>query len=183
MDNLDINKLKAQSEEIKSNLDYFATLGQPIVNEYSKDLDDKVMAIKTYLNRVRELNLPFDVPSLQKICIDLASTIYFTSDKLEHLGLLEDMSSIKYKDKYNSAYLTKQGDHDAGTKYTVEQLRNYAEQEALSEKLINFIYSHAAKIIKGKIDAAQDLLKSCSKSLSAEIESAKAAGYSNKWSM
>jgi len=178
----DLDKLKEQSDELVDNLKYYELYGKPIVDEYSAELDEKVQAIRNYINQIREYDLSFDVPSLQKICLDLSSTIYFTNDKLERLSLLEDMSNIKYKDKYNEAYTRRQGaSTQENRKYTSEQLRSIAEQEALSERLINFIYTHAAKVLQGKIDSAYELLKSCSKSLSAEIQSMQTYGVGNKY--
>ena len=91
----------------------------------------------------------------------------------------DERPGIKFKDKYNEAYLTKQGNNEAGKKYSVEQLKSYAEQEALSEKLLNFIYSHSAKILKAKIDSANELLKCCSKILSSKIQEMQTFGLKN----
>lgn len=173
---IDETLLEDRMNETLSNLKYYDMLGAKVVDEYSSELDVKVNEIQAYMKRCREFNADFDVPSLQRICMELSSVIYYTQDKLERLGLLEDLSNIAYKDKYGKKYLEKQADHDAGTKYSVEQLKNYAEQEALPEKLTNFIYAHAASIIKGKIESAYELLKASSKALSASIESMKMSG-------
>lgn len=178
--NLNEEQLNKQSVELQGNLKYFYEYGQPIVDEYAKELDEKVDAIRTYLDRNRQFNLDFDIPSLQRILIDLSTTIYYTNDKLEKLGLLEDLSRIKYKDVYNNAYLTKQGLSEAGKKFSVPQLQAHADQEALTENLINFIYSHAAKILKAKIDSANELLKAVSKILSSKITEMQTMGVSGK---
>ena len=179
---MDLQSLDSKYQEVKSYLDYYDMYGQPIVDEYSEDLDNKVKAVTTYLNNIREFNLDFDVPSLQKIVIDLSSTIYYTQDKFEKLNLLADMSKIKYKDAYNEAYTSKQAAaKQEDRKYTGEQLRALAEQETLEENLINFIYTRAASVIKGKIDAAYELLKAASKSLSAEIQAMQTYQISSKY--
>ena len=100
---LDVSEssLVAKNEELKSHLEYYNLLGKPLVEEYTKELDEKVNAVKTYLNQIKEFDLGFDVLSLQKIVIDLSSTIYFTQEQVEKLGVLEDMSKIKYKKAYN----------------------------------------------------------------------------------
>lgn len=174
---IDNDKLGIEYNRIKSYLSYYEQYGAPLVKEYSKTLDDKVDAINMYLNQCREYNLDMDVPSLQRIVIDLSSTIYYTASRLEQVELLADMSKISYKDKYNEVYTSKQG---AATvekrKFTSDQLRAMAEQDSIEEELIHFIYSHCADILKSKIDAANDLLKSCSKSLSAAIEEMKLTG-------
>lgn len=177
MISIDNIKLKAEYDKIKSYLAYYEEYGAPLVEEYSKELDTKVAGIKNYLDQCKEYNLDFDVPSLQRIVVDLSSTIYYTSSRLEQVKILADMAKISYKDKYNEAYTSKQG---AATvekrKFTADQLRAMADQEAIEEELIHFIYSHCADIIKSKIDAANELLKSCSKSLSASIEEMKLTG-------
>ena len=169
---IDTNKLGTEYTKVKGYLSYYREYGEPLVKEYSSTLDEKVDSITNYLNQCREYNLDFDVPSLQRICIDLSSTIYYTSSRLQQVELLADMAKISYKDKYNEIYTSRQsGAKQEDRKYTGEQLRALAEAGAIEEELVHFIYSHAADIIKAKIDAANELLRSCSKSLSAEITS------------
>ena len=166
---------------VKSYLDYYNTLGKPLVEEYSKDLDSKVNDVKNYLDNIRKFDLDFDILSLQKIVIDLSSTIYYTTSRLEQVNLLADMSKVSYKDRYNEAYTSKQGAMKLeDRKYTAEQLRALADQEAIEEELINFIYTHAAAVLKSKIDAANELLKAVSKSLSAQIQTMQSFNYGQK---
>ena len=182
MNSIDIQSLDSKYQEVKSYLDYYDIYGQPLVDEYSESLDDIVAKVQGYLTGIRENDLDFDVPSLQKICIDLSSTLYYAQDRLEKLNLLADMSKIKYKDSYNEIYTSKQSAaKQEDRKYTAEQLRAIAEKESIEENLINFIYTRAASVLKGKIDAAYELLKSVSKSLSAEIQSMSTYMVSNKY--
>jgi len=178
---ISLENLKSHSESLKSNLELYHEIGEPIVNEYCKDLDDKVNSIKNYLSQIRQYNLEFDVPSLQKIVIDISSCIYYTNENYEKISLLEDMARVRYKDKYNESYLSKQGAAKVENRdYTKDQLKAIADQEAIEEELIHFIYTHAASTIKAKIESAEELLKACSKSLSAQIESMKQFGYGQK---
>jgi len=185
MINIDRSKLKVEYDKIKSYLKYYDEYGAPLVEEYSKDLDEKVDGINNYLNQCRQYNLEFDVVSLQRIVIDLSSTIYYTSSRLEQVEILADMAKLSYKDKYNEAYTSRQGaSRQEDRKYTSDQLRALADQESVEEELVHFIYDHCASILKAKIDAANELLKSCSKSLSAEITSMQSMNYvSNKAGM
>ena len=171
MINIDDTKLSSEYNKIKGYLNYYEQYGLPLVEEYSKDLDEKVDGIHAYLNQCREYNLDLDVPSLQRIVIDLSATIYYTSSRLEQVEILADMAKISYKDKYNEAYTSKQGAAKIeDRKYTSEQLRALAEQEAIEQELTHFIYEHCAEILKSKVDAANELLKACSKALSAAIQ-------------
>ena len=178
---IDSEKLKSKYDNIKSYLDYYHVLGAPLVEEYSKDLDSKVNDVRNYLENIRKYDLDFDVLSLQKIVIDLSSTIYYTTSRLEQVNLLADMSKVSYKDKYNEAYTSKQGAMKLeDRKYTADQLRALADQESIEEELVHFIYEHAAAVLKSKIDSANELLKACSKSLSAQIQSMQSFQYSQR---
>ena len=178
MINIDDNKLRAEYDKIKSYQSYYETYGAPLVNEYAKELDNKVDSITIYLEQCRTYNLDFDVVSLQRMVMELSSTIYYTASRLEQLEILADMAKLSYKDKYNTAYTSRQGGATVDRrKYTADQLRAIADQEALEEELVHFIYSHCADVLKTKIDAANELLKGVSKSLSAEIASMQMTGY------
>ena len=166
--------------ELSSNISYFDKIGKPILDEYSKELDEKVTAIRTYLDNVRKYDLDFDIPSLQKALLDLTSTIFFTNAKLEQLGVLEDVSKLQYQTTYNNAYLEKQGSYEAGTKYSVQQLKAYADQEALSDNILNSIYSHCSKILKAKIDSANEVSKALSKILSSRMLEIQVMQYNNR---
>jgi len=178
--NIDVNDLMKHSEELNSNMAYFESIGRPLLEMYSKDLDEKVEGVKTYLNRVKELNLEFDPPSIQRALLDLTTTIFFTTEKLEKIGWLEDVSKLQYQTAYNTAYLDKQGNYAAGEKFTVQQLKAYADQMALSDNVLNFIYSRCSKILKDKVDQANDVAKALSKILSYQIQSMQTFNYAQK---
>ena len=158
-----------KSKQLEENLLYFDSIGQPLIDEASKELDDKMKEIETYMTNIRKFNLDFDIASLQRYFMEITQLVYFTNDKLERVGLLEDMSRIQYRDKYNNAYIEKQGNTEAGKKFSVAQLQAYSDQVALSENLLNFIYSRCYKIIKAKVDAGENMIKCLSKLLSSKM--------------
>ena len=175
--------LHSHSQELNDNMKYFEEIGRPLLEEYSKDLDEKVAAVKGYLDQCRAYNLDFDMVSIQKALLDLTTTIFFTSEKLEKVGWLEDVSKLQYQSTYNNAYLEKQGSEvagGAGGKFSVQQLRAYADQVALSDNVLNFIYSRCSKILKDKVDQANEVAKALSKILSAQIQSMQTFNYSQK---
>ena len=180
---IDRDDLMNHSSELSNNMKYFEEIGKPLLEEYSKELDDKVAAVKRYLDSVKQFNLDFDIPSIQKALLDLTTTIFFTTEKLEKIGWLEDVSKLQYQTTYNNAYLEKQGQEvagGAGGKFTVQQLKAYADQMALSDNVLNFIYSRCSKILKDKVDQANEVAKALSKILSAEIQSMQTFNYSQK---
>ena len=175
--------LFAHSQELNDNMKYFEDIGRPLLEEYSKDLDDKVAAVRRYLDSVKLYNLDFDLPSVQKALLDLTTTIFFTTEKLEKVGWLEDVSKLQYQTTYNNAYLEKQGSEaagGAGGKFSVQQLKAYADQVALSDNVLNFIYSRCSKILKDKVDQANEVAKALSKILSVQIQSMQTFNYSAK---
>lgn len=172
--------LLKHSGELNSNMEYFEAIGRPLLEEYSKDLDEKVASVKKYLDNVRLYDLDFDTLSIQKALLDLTTTIFFTTEKLEKIGWLEDVSKLQYQTTYNNAYLEKQGNYAAGEKYTVQQLRAHADQVALSDNVLNFIYARCSKILKDKVDQANEVAKALSKILSAQIQSMQTFNYSQK---
>ena len=175
--------LLKHSEELNDNMKYFEEIGKPLLEEYSKDLDEKVSAVKTYLSRIKEFNLSFDLPSVQRALLDLTTTIFFTTEKLERIGWLEDVSKLQYQTTYNNAYLEKQGSEvagGAGGKYTVQQLKAYADQAALSDNVLNFIYSRCSKILKDKVDQANDVAKALSKILTSINNEMQTFNYNSK---
>lgn len=182
MISIDESKLSTEYSKIKGYLSYYEKYGAPLVEEYSKDLDEKVDGIHAYLTQCRTYDLDLDVPSLQRIVIDLSAAIYYTSSRLEQVEMLADMAKISYKDKYNEAYTSRQGRAKIeDRKYTAEQLRALADQEAIEQELTHFIYEHCAAILKSKVDAANELLKRCSKSLSRAIQEMGTYQVSNKF--
>ena len=49
------------ANELNSNMEYFESIGRPLLEEYSKDLDEKVASVKTYLDQCRLYDLDFDL--------------------------------------------------------------------------------------------------------------------------
>ena len=78
--------LLQHAQELNSNMEYFESIGRPLLEEYSKDLDEKVGAVKAYLDQCRQYDLDFDILSIQKALLDLTTTIFFTTEKLEKIG-------------------------------------------------------------------------------------------------
>ena len=68
----------------------------------------------------------------------------------------------------------------AGEKYTVQQLKAYADQVALSDNVLNFIYARCSKILKDKVDQANEVAKALSKILSSLIQEMQTFNYTSK---
>ena len=76
----------------------------------------------------------------------------------EYLGIRDDISKTLYKELYH-------GTRNNLTKGTVADKDSIAELASQSEQLVNICCNRAYKILKVKIETAQELLSSCKKIL------------------
>lgn len=160
LNNLDTDKLDRVLNETEDNVKYFEETLNDVVVAYSSHLDQLMRNI--YMDIISQ-----DAPSLdviEKYFLELTNAIYFMGDKLENLGVKDDMSKAQYKEIYNNAYLNNQiKDSDKKNKTTVAENQAVAESAAIYESTVNAIYNRAYKIVKYKIDAASEMVKSLSK--------------------
>ena len=86
------------------------------------------------------------------------------------LGFYDDMSKTNSKLAYNEAYFnTKTKQALQGNKPTVSDLQLQAENDSINEAVLNLIYSRSFKIIKVKLEAANEMIKTLSKILTSRI--------------
>ena len=127
-----------------------------IIQPYCKDLDRYVSFIRECLKDGE--SQPTD-EELDDFCLNLSTQIYFASGMCEQLGIKDDISKAIYKEAYHTA-------RDAQTSGTVADKDSIAELYSQQEQLTNVCYNRAYRMLKAKIDAAQELLGSCKKVLS-----------------
>jgi len=144
------------------------------VDEDSKALDLTVQAIikpfceelDNYINFVSKLlkngENPPNNAELEDCCMNLSTLIYFAAGACETLGIRDDISKSLYKETYH----TTRASLDRGT---VADKDSIAELNSQSEMLTNMCYNRAYKLMKNKVDAAQELLASCKKVLSSRM--------------
>ena len=127
-----------------------------IINPYCKNLDEYVTFITDVL---QDVGNPPTTAELEDFCMHLSTDIYWASGMCERLGLKDDISKALYKEMYNTA-------RDNEISGTVVDKNVIAELASQQEYLTNVCYSRAYKIMKAKVEAAQELLGSCKKVLS-----------------
>lgn len=159
-DNIQLDKIKAIQLRVEDNSEQMQEIVDSIISTYIKDLDKYVKYIDERL--VDEQNPPTDA-DLEDFCLNLSTLIYFASGMCEQLGIRSAIASAVYKETYNSA-------RDGLNKGTVQDKNSLAELEAQQEQLIDIAYKSAYKIVKSKVDAAQELLSSCKKSVSRRMQ-------------
>ena len=126
-----------------------------IIGPYCKDLDEYVSFIKDCL---KDGERPPTNDELDDFCMNLSTLIYFAGGMCEQLGIKDDISKAIYKEVYNS-----ERDRGQGTVADKDSLAELASQQEL---LTNVCYNRAYKIMKSKVDNAQELLGSVKKVLS-----------------
>jgi len=154
----DIDKSKV-SELQKRVEDHSASL-MDIVNEiidpYCKDLDRYVTFIRDCL---KDGENPPTNEELDDFCLNLSTLIYFAGGMCEQLGIRDDISRSAYKEVYHTA----RSEIKSGT---ISDKDSLAELQSQAELVTNICYNRAYKIMKAKVENAQELLGSCKKVLS-----------------
>ena len=127
-----------------------------VILPFSSDLDDYVRFVSRLLKNGE--NPPTNA-ELEDCCLNLSTLIYFASGACETLGVRDDVSKVGYKEAYHAT----RASLDSGT---VADKDSIAELNSRTEMLTNMCYNRAYKLMKSKVDTAQELLASCKKVLS-----------------
>ena len=166
LDNIDTNYLDYCFDETDKNVKYFEDITQKVINSYSESMD--IIMNNIYTDIIRQDNPSIEV--LEKYFLELSHCIYYMGEKLERLGIYNSMSKSAYKEVYNKAYLgNQQKDAEKKNKTTVAENQAVAENASIYEGAVNDIYDRAYKILKNKIDAAQTMVSTLSKSISRKM--------------
>lgn len=127
-----------------------------IIEIYSGELDEYMTFV---IGIVRNDEQPPTDAELDDFALRLSSLIYFTSVGAEQMGIRDDLSHSIYKEAYNAARaLQKTG--------TVADKNTQAEIDATAERIVHIVYSKAYKILKAKVDSAQEVLSTVKKIIS-----------------
>lgn len=127
-----------------------------IIERYSGELDDYLLFVRGILRNDEQ---PPTDAELDDFVMNLSTMIYFTSVGAEQMGIRDDLANSAYKEAYNIARsMQKTG--------TVADKNTQAELDAMAEKIVSIVYSKAYRILKAKVESAQEVLSSCKKVMS-----------------
>lgn len=168
-ENIDFKKLENIKLHVEDNSKLIDEVVLGIIKPYSKDLDDYVLFIKECL---KDGENPPTNSELDDWCMNLSTYIYFAGGMCEQLGIRDDISRAIWKEMYNS----KRNNLDKGTVADKDSLAELASQQ---EQLTNICYSRAYKIMKSKVENAQELLGSCKKVLTRRMSEMELARYAS----
>lgn len=158
-DDFDKDKFDQISVVVEENSKAINDIVDVIVDKYTKNLDDFVQQVK---NGLEDREKPLTTSELSHICMRLSTYIYFASGMSEQLGIKDDISKAIYKETYNN-------NRNSLEKGTVVDKNTHAELSSQKEYLVNVCYSRSFKIVKAKVESAQELLSSCKKVLTLRI--------------
>lgn len=151
--------IDALEKRVESNSRQLDDIVCGIIEPYCKDLDTYVSFIKDCLKNGEN---PPTTQELEDFCMNLSTFIYFAGGMTEHLGIRDDIAKAIYKEMYNTS-------RNSLTKGTVADKDSIATLHSQEEALISAAYTRAYKIMKSKVENAQELLGSCKKVLSHRI--------------
>ena len=146
-------------ENIESNAGALDRIVDEIISPYCRDLDKYVRFIKDCL---KDGENPPTNEELDDFCMNLSTYIYFAGGTCEYLGIRDDIAKAVYKEMYHTA----RASQSTGTVADKDSLAELASQE---EYIVSAAYNRAYKIMKSKVDNAQELLGSCKKVLTRRI--------------
>ena len=159
-----MDKVLTVLDSVDNKMEYFLQIGTPLIDFYSEDLEELMKKIKEFISHdVGDLN----INELQYYFIQLTNTLYFITTNVEKVGLLMDLSNMSYKDAFNTSLLE---NSTKDVKLTVAKLNALADKDALAENVLNFIYSRTYKILKAKIDSANEMIRTLSKIISYRMQ-------------
>ena len=124
-----------------------------ITDPYSAELDDYMIFVRGILRNDEQ---PPTDAELDDFAMRISTLIYFTSVGCEQMGIRDDLSRAAYKEAYNVA-------RSLLNKGTVADKNMQAEIDAQAEHIVNIVYNKAYKILKAKVESAQEVLASVKK--------------------
>lgn len=158
-DDFDRTKIENIKLHVESNADKIQDIVTEITYPYVKDLDAYVTFIK---NILQDGENPPTAHELEDFCMNLSTNIYFAGGMQEQMGIRDDISKAVYKEMYNSS-------RDSLNSGTIADKNSLAELASQQEYIVSVCYARAYKIVKAKVEAAQEILASCKKVLSRRV--------------
>lgn len=168
----DVSKeISSVMSEIEENVTYFNSVSDEVTKAYVNDLDEAMAEAYKEIIMVEE---PSD-NTLERHFLKLSNLLYFVGSRAEKLGVYSDVSKAAAKEAYNNAYLENQNkiisvDGKKASKPTVAENQAIAENSSIYHSTVNTIYDRSYKILRFKIDAAYEMVKTLSKIISKRMQ-------------
>ena len=158
-------QVRKATENAEANAAYYTNISDSLLEAYSSDLDSIMNGIKRDC-----VDLEPSDKVLENYTIELSNALYFVGQKLESVGIKDDLSKMAAKEIYNESYLKYLDSGDAKKKPTVAELTALSEADAKYQTVLNSIYSRVYRQLKYKVDAAYEMLSSLRKIISKRMQ-------------
>ncbi len=143
-------------------------LARQISKPCTEELDDYMSIVNGALLDKDNLT----TPEVETMIMNLPTLIYFVISKAEEIGIQEDFAKMAKGETYSKALEIAQG--------KVDEKKAQAEVAAATDTIIHCAYSRAYKSVKGRVDAAYEVLNSLKKVYTMRIAEAELSN--NKFS-
>ena len=160
LDELNMDNINSIRENVEKNSSIIDDIVSSIISPYALSLDKYTEFIKECL---ADGENPPTTTELEDWCLNLSTYIYFAGGLCENLGVRDDIAKAVYKEVYNAS-------RNSLEKGTVADKDSIAALQSQEEAIISAAYTRAYKIMKSKVENAQELLGSCKKVLSHRIQ-------------
>lgn len=174
---MDKDKLKSLMTTTEDDVAFATELSDKLVVEKTSELDTLMRKIQSDVVNAQVK----DLQTLEYYLLQLTNARYFINSRVDSFGFFDDISKANARDAYNKAYAESQMKAaEEGRKVTNADNQLYAETKSLEDTMLNLIYARAAKIVKGKIESADEMIRTLSKLISAEMQENGISRMSNK---
>lgn len=161
-------------QSVEDNANYYTEISDNIIKAYTQDFDNLMLDLKRDI-----IENDADDLLLEKYVLELNNMLYFLGDKLEHVGIKDDISKMAAKEVFNNMYLqSREKDSERKNKLTVAELTALSEDASKYETILNSIYNRVYKQIKFKMDAGYDMVNTIRKIITKRIQDASLSMYS-----
>lgn len=159
LEHIDKERILKTLDRIDNNSELLDAVVNKLVEKYCKELDDLMQDARRVVN---DTDNPVTNDELDSFIMRLSTTLYFTGEAQESLGIKEDIARAVEREVYNQAHKEASG--------TVSD-KDVAAQIASQQEFITLTaISRAYKKIKLRMDCGLELLSSFKKVISRRMQ-------------
>lgn len=161
-------------KSVEDNALYYTQISDTIIKSYTEDFDNLMMDLRKDI-----IENDADDVLLEKYVLELNNMLYFLGDKLEQVGIKDDISKMAAKEIFNNTYLqSREKDAERKNKLTVAELTALSEDASKYETILNSIYNRVYRQIKYKMDAGYDMVNTIRKIITKRMQDVNLSMYS-----
>lgn len=155
LEHIEKDKVNSALDRINRNSALLDDVVNDLVSKYCKDLDELMLEARAV---IEDKDAPITNDELDSFIMRLSTTLYFTGEAQETLGIREDVAKAVERDVYNKAH--KEASGTVSDKDATAQIASQQEFVTLSA------ISRAYKKIKSRMECGMELLSSFKKVIS-----------------